>query len=164
MNAIALTLGELHRGEENLERALRAAAERHGSEVEVHHVALDLARWSREHSDRLAALGPQYGTDGDGTTGTTGPTAGEAGAGVAGGGSDPPDLPDGLVLLRDLGRLHLAAVWNSLHWEMLAQAAQATRDQRLLEACTACHPQTIRQMKWANTMIKNLSPQVLSSL
>ncbi|MEU6863871.1 hypothetical protein ABZ924_11440 [Streptomyces sp. NPDC046876] len=155
MNAIAVTLRELHRGEQELDRALRAAAERHGAEVEVRHVALDLARWSREHSDRLAALGPRYGTDSDATTastGATGPTVG-----------DPPDLPDGLVLLRDLGRLHLAAVWNSLHWEMLAQAAQATRDQRLLEVCTACHPQTIRQMKWANTMIKTLSPQVLSS-
>jgi hypothetical protein len=47
---------------------------------------------------------------------------------------------------------------------MLAQAAQATRDDELLALASACHPQTLRQMRWTNTMIKNLSPQVLSSL
>jgi hypothetical protein len=46
---------------------------------------------------------------------------------------------------------------------MLAQAAQATRDERLLGLATACHPQTLRQMRWTNTMIKELSPQLLTS-
>lgn len=78
--------------------------------------------------------------------------------------------PEGLVLLRDLRALHLAATENSLHWEMLAQTAQtaqtaqATRDERLLELASACHPQTLRQMRWTNTLIKQLSPQVLTSL
>ncbi|GAA2273106.1 hypothetical protein GCM10010415_45240 [Streptomyces atrovirens] len=46
---------------------------------------------------------------------------------------------------------------------MLAQAAQATRDQELLELVSSCHPQTLRQMRWTNTMIKVLSPQLLVS-
>jgi hypothetical protein len=66
--------------------------------------------------------------------------------------------------LRDLRDLHLAAAQNSLYWEMLAQAAQATRDDGLLDLSSACHPQTLRQMRWTNTMIKIVSPQVLSSL
>lgn len=33
--------------------------------------------------------------------------------------------------------LHLAATENSLHWEMLAQTSQATRDERLLELASA---------------------------
>jgi hypothetical protein len=73
--------------------------------------------------------------------------------------------PDpGLLLLRDLREVHLAAAHNSLHWEMLAQVAQASKDTRLLALASSCHPQTLRQMRWTNTMIKDLSPQVLTSL
>lgn len=46
---------------------------------------------------------------------------------------------------------------------MLAQAAQATKDDKLLALASACHPQTLRQLRWTNTMIKNLSPQALTS-
>ena len=34
----------------------------------------------------------------------------------------------------------------------------------LLALASSCHPQTLRQIRWANTMIKTLSPQVLSNL
>lgn len=47
---------------------------------------------------------------------------------------------------------------------MLAQAAQATRDERLLSLVSACHPQTLRQLRWSNTLVKQLSPQLLTSL
>ncbi|MFI5966212.1 hypothetical protein ACIA8J_29120 [Streptomyces asoensis] len=70
----------------------------------------------------------------------------------------------GLLLLRDLRDLHLAATENSLYWEMLAQAAQAGRDDALLALASSCHPQTLRQLRWSNTMIKTLSPQILTSL
>ncbi|TQJ75318.1 hypothetical protein [Streptomyces sp. SLBN-31] len=69
----------------------------------------------------------------------------------------------GLLLLHDLRRLHLAAAGNSLDWEMLAQAAQATGADDLLALATACHPQTLRQMRWTNTLIKTHSPQLLAS-
>jgi hypothetical protein len=45
---------------------------------------------------------------------------------------------------------------------MLAQAAQATRDERLLAQVTDCHPQTLRQLRWTKTMIKALALQLLS--
>jgi hypothetical protein len=47
--------------------------------------------------------------------------------------------------------------------EMLAQVAQATKDERLLGLATDCHPETLRQVHWTNTMLKELSPQLLSS-
>ncbi|MER6853887.1 hypothetical protein AB0A81_35965 [Streptomyces flaveolus] len=34
----------------------------------------------------------------------------------------------------------------------------------LLDVVSACHPRTLRQMGWTNTMIKNLSPQILPTL
>ncbi|WP_217242162.1 hypothetical protein [Streptomyces sp. AC555_RSS877] len=46
---------------------------------------------------------------------------------------------------------------------MLAQVAQATSDDRLLGLAGSCHPRTLRQMRWTNTMIKELSPQLLAS-
>nr|WP_167308162.1 hypothetical protein [Streptomyces tendae] len=158
-----MTLRTLHRGERRLAHELVAVGERHATEHEVHHVATDLALWSREHVRRLAEtaaergvkLGepPEHSTDGD--FATLRKKASEA----------VVHRPEpGLLLLRDLRELHVAAAENSLHWEMLAQAAQASKDCGLLALASSCHPQTLRQMRWTNTMIKNLSPQILTSL
>ncbi|MEV5758445.1 hypothetical protein AB0L61_17010 [Streptomyces tendae] len=163
MNGINLTLRTLHRGERRLAYELVAVGERHATEHEVHHVAADLARWSREHVRLLAETAAERGVklgepsehSTDGVFATLRKKASEA----------VVRRPEpGLLLLRDLRELHVAAAENSLHWEMLAQAAQASRDSGLLALASSCHPQTLRQMRWTNTMIKNLSPQILTSL
>ncbi|CAL9353391.1 hypothetical protein [Streptomyces sp. enrichment culture] len=163
MNGVNLTLRTLHRGERRLAHELVTVAERHTTEHEVHHVATDLARWSREHVRRLAQTAAERGVrlgeapepSSDGVFATLREKASEA----------VVHRPEpGLLLLRDLRELHVAAAENSLHWEMLAQAAQASRDSGLLALASSCHPQTLRQMRWTNTMIKNLSPQILTSL
>ncbi|MEU0941478.1 hypothetical protein ABZ379_01595 [Streptomyces canus] len=123
-------------------------SERHAEEHEVHHVARDLAAWSREHAERLAEHAAAEGVRLDDDL--PAPPTGEG--------------PRWLLLLRDLRALHLAVTENSLHWGMLAQTAQATRDERLLELASACHPQTLRRMRWTGTLIKQLSPQALTSL
>ncbi|WP_327720991.1 hypothetical protein OG381_40785 [Streptomyces sp. NBC_00490] len=162
MNGIAHTLRALHDGERALERDLRATAERHRTDHEVHHVASDLARWSRRHSALLAETGRHYGLDLDGPKDDPSPGAlaalREKAADALG---RRPGA--GLLLLQDLCDLHLAASRNSLHWEMLAQAAQVTRDERLLDLAGDCHPRTLRQMRWTNTLIEELSPQLLTS-
>ncbi|MEU9170363.1 hypothetical protein AB0D34_21580 [Streptomyces sp. NPDC048420] len=147
-DGIALVLRTLHHGERQLAGDLVAVAERHAEEHEVHHLATDLADWSREHAERLADLAADEGLHLDDDT----PEA------------TPATAPEGLLLLHDLRALHLAATENSLHWEMLAQAARATRDERLLSLASACHPQTLRQLRWTDTLIKQLSPQLLASL
>ncbi|MFK4101984.1 hypothetical protein ACI2L1_18295 [Streptomyces sp. NPDC019531] len=146
-DGIALVVRALHHGERQLARDLLAVAERHAEEHEVHHVATDLADWSREHAGRLADLAAGEGLSLDDAPGPA-----------------PAPAPEGPLLLHDLRALHLAAAENSLHWEMLAQAAQATRDEQLLSLASACHPQTLRQLRWTNTLIKQLSPQLLTSL
>ncbi|MFD7508147.1 hypothetical protein ACFV5N_02185 [Streptomyces sp. NPDC059853] len=163
MNGIRIALRTLHHGERHLLGDLTTLAERHRTEHEVHHVATDVATWSEEHLRRLADTAPHYDLDlagppeesSDGFLTTLREKASEA----VGRRPEP-----GLLLLRDLRDVHLAAAHNSLHWEMLAQAAQAAKDPRLLALASACHPQTLRQMRWTNTMIKNLSPQILTSL
>jgi hypothetical protein len=163
MNGIALTLRTLHHGERDLEKELLAVAERHRTDHEVYHVATNVARWSREHCARLAEVGQHYDVDLSGPAQHPSPgplaTMREKTAEAIGRRPEP-----GLLLLHDLRDLYLAASSNSLHWEMLAQAAQARKDRRLIDLAAACHPQTLRQIRWANTMIKNLSPQVLTSL
>ncbi|MFK4064242.1 hypothetical protein [Streptomyces sp. NPDC029674] len=154
MNGIALTLRALHHGEKHLAGELLAVADRHRDEHEVHHVATDLAGWSQEHAGLLAGTAYNRGLD----LGAV-PVPVPVPEGAAGTEAEP-----GLLLLRDLRALHLAGVENSLHWEMLAQAAQATKDEALLALASRCHPQTLRQMRWTNTMIKVISPQVLTSL
>ncbi|WP_406005129.1 hypothetical protein OG440_02340 [Streptomyces sp. NBC_00637] len=163
MNGVDLTLQALHHGEQHLVKELTTVAERHRTDHEVHHVATDLAAWSREHVQRVSDAGRDRGlhlgdAPKDHTRGLL-PALRERAAETLGHRPEPA-----LVLLHDLRDLHLAATQNSLHWEMLAQAAQATRNDALLSLASACHPQTLRQMRWTNTMIKVLSPQALSSL
>jgi hypothetical protein len=163
VNGISHTLKALHRGETSLAGQLLAAADRHHTDHEFHHLATDLARWSRRHADLLADAGEHHGLRLRGSVTRPRPgvltTLREKTAEAVGRRTAP-----GLLLLGDLRGLYLAASANSLCWEMLAQAAQAAKDDSLLDLATTCHPQTLRQIRWANTMIKNLSPQILTSL
>ncbi len=49
----------------------------------------------------------------------------------------------------------------SLDWELLAQAAQGARKRELLELAERCHPDTLRQMRWANAKLKESATQAL---
>jgi hypothetical protein len=159
---VTAVLRALDVGERSLERELTTVAERHRTDHDIHHVATDLARWSHEHVARLAEYGKGRGLDlpGPGSP-SPGPLAAlrEKTAEALGRRPEP-----GLLLLHDLRDLHLTAARNSLYWEMLAQAAQAQRDGELFALTSACHPQTLRQMRWTNTMIKEQAPQVLSAV
>jgi hypothetical protein len=163
VNGTAVTLRALYHGESHLTEKLRKTAERHASEHEIHHIATDLAQWSSQHRALLEQTAEHYGLDLTETRDH--PFAGVSTTvrqkiAEAIGRRPEPALP----LLHDLHDLYLAASSNSLYWEMLAQLAQATHDRRLLRLATDCHPQTLRQIRWANTMIKTLSPQALTSL
>ncbi|MDX3234124.1 hypothetical protein PV392_00185 [Streptomyces sp. ME03-5709C] len=162
MNGVRDLLRVLHSGEEHLAKEFATVADRHRTDHEVHHVAMDLAGWSREHTRWLADAAQAYDLDldpsGEPRNGLL-PELGRKTAEVVGRRPEPA-----LLLLRDLRDLHLAAAGNSLYWEMVAQAGQATRQEALLDLAARCHPRTLRQMRWTNTMIKTLSPQALTSL
>jgi hypothetical protein len=162
MNAIGTVLRDLHHGEDQLADELHTASDRHSTEHEIYHVARDLEGWSREHVRRLADIADYYGQNLMRTPHEPAHLPADIkdkAAEVVGRRPEP-----GLLVLRDLRTLYLMASENSLHWEMLAQAAQARRDSDLLDLVTACHPQTLRQIRWVNTLIKSMSPQILTSL
>jgi hypothetical protein len=162
MSKLPLVLRELHRSETSLGRTLLAVADRHHVEHEVFHLARDLARWPREHVRRLADVGHDHGLTLDPEPRWTVP---DRVAAVLRRGSDALGRrPEpGLLLLADLRRLHRKAAGVSLDWELLAQAAQGMKQQRLLELAQSCHPETLRIMQWSNAHLKVMSPQIIAS-
>lgn len=65
--------------------------------------------------------------------------------------------------LQDGGRPRSGAWRPATDREMLAQAAQGIQHLHLLALAQRCHPDTLRQMKWANAAIKENSTQLLVS-
>ena len=158
---IGLVLKELHRSENELVHALLHVSERHKVDHEVYYLARDLAGWSKEHLRELAAIAKDYGQDLDpepaDATGL-GRKLREKGSELLG-----REKEAGLLLLEDLREIYLKASGVSLDWEMLAQAAQGIKHTDLLEVTKRCHPETLRQAKWANAKLKESSTQVLIS-
>ncbi|GBE66763.1 hypothetical protein MFM001_32250 [Mycobacterium sp. MFM001] len=157
---IKLALCELHRSERKLAHRLNVMAARHRSDQDIFHLAHDLAEWSQNHLEELATHGRHYGLRLSAEP-RTGALTGFLQSRLSGLLRKRPE--PGLMLLADLRRIHRMAAATSVEWELLGQAAQATKDEELLTLTKRCHPETLRQMRWANGMLKELSPQVLTS-
>jgi hypothetical protein len=156
---VGAAIADLHDRESSLASALRALSDQHKADHEVFHVARDLAAWSSEHVRRLAEVGTDYGVDLDAEGERDGTLVGrikQKGAELASRRPEP-----GLLLLVQLREVHLDAAAVSLDWEVLAQAAQAMKDAELLSAAQDCHPETLRQLRWANAKVKELSVQAM---
>jgi hypothetical protein len=158
---LGLAIRELHRSENALAADLIELSDRHKADHAIHHVARDLSRWSQDHVGELARVGKRYGVDVDeearSSSGVVSALRQKAGE-LLGGRPEP-----GVLLLADLRHLHRVAAGVSMDWELLGQGAQAAKDADLLDLTKRCHPQTLRQMRWANAMLKEISPQVLMS-
>ena len=158
---LGLVLRELHRSENHLALDLLRISERHQVDHEIYHVARDIAAWSQRHVRDIAAVAADYGTDLDaepqGELGLARAVR-EKGSELVGRASTP-----GLLLLRDLRSIYLDAAGVSVDWEMLAQAAQGIQHTDVLTLAKQCHPETLRQMRWANAKLKESSTQVLIS-
>jgi hypothetical protein len=158
-NKVGMSIRELHRAENDLAGELLQVSDRHRADHEIFYLGRDLARWSREHVRELARIGKDYGVDLDPDP------EGDAelveklrqkGAELLGRHHDPA-----LLLLADLRRIHRMAAGVSLDWEVLAQTAQALKDRKLLGLSQDCHPQTLRQLRWANAQVKEQSAQIM---
>ena len=159
MSKVPLVLRELHRAETGLARDLLALADRHRAEADVFHVARDIAVWSQIHVRRLAAAGVDHGVRLNAEPRWALPRAPIR---TVARGLRRRRAP-GLLLLADLRHVHRLATGVSLDWELLAQAAQGMKDRPLLELAQDCHPQTLRQMRWANAQLKQNATQVIAS-
>ncbi|MGX5653631.1 hypothetical protein ACWKWC_02520 [Geodermatophilus nigrescens] len=158
---LGLAIQELHRSEHHLARALLSASDRHKADHEVFHVARDIAGWSQRHVTELSRIGRHFDLDldpePDGEPGLL-ERVQQATADLLGRRPEP-----GLLLLADLRHVHRVAAGVSLDWELLAQAAQGARQRKLLELAERCHPDTLRQMRWANAKLKESATQALTA-
>lgn len=158
---LGLAIEELHRSENHLAQALLSVSDRHKADHEVFHVARDIARWSQRHVTELARIGSDYGLDldprPDSEPGLL-ERIQQATSDLIGRRPEP-----GLLLLADLRHVHREAAGVSLDWELVAQAAQGARRKDLLELAQRCHPDTLRQMRWANGKLKESATQALVS-
>lgn len=146
---IAMLLTELHRHEHDLVRELLELSDRHRAIHEIHHVARDLARWSAEHVEVLAEVGPDHGAELDARAPTDATSRDSASS--------------SMELLSDLRSAYMNAAGISVQWVMLGQAADALHLDDLQSAVSRCHPGTLRQMRWAATSLKQQSTQILVS-
>jgi hypothetical protein len=158
-NKVGAAIEELHRSENDLAGALLNLSDLQKGDHEIFYVARDIAGWSQQHVRRLAEVGRDYGLELDPEPEdetTLLERLKQKGSELTGRLHEPA-----LLLLADLRHLHRTAAGVSLDWEVLAQTAQALKNTELLSTAQHCHPQTLRQMRWANAKVKETAAQIM---
>jgi hypothetical protein len=160
---IARVLKALRDAEEEMGDELLAVAERHAAEHEIHHGARTLARQCASRATRVAELGAPYGAELDPVDAEADPWQ-RLMAGMRREMSEAlgRQRASGLLLLRDLRRLHLKAMEVDFYWILTGQVAQAVRDHDLLAGCLEMHEDATTAAKWILTQVKVLSPAILT--
>ena len=159
---IGRSLAILHEAQTDLADELRKVADRHASEHDVYHVCHTLAKLCDAIGHRLEPVAERYGKevpdeDPDGAwPRILGAVRSSTGAIAA------RSSKSGLLLLRDLRELYLAAQECLIDWTMVSQAAKATRDQDLISLAEDGQSETARIIEWAKTRIKVAAPQALA--
>jgi hypothetical protein len=158
-NKIGAAIEELHRSENDLATSLLDLSDQQKAEHEIFYVARDIAAWSQEHVVGLARVGTSYGLELDPEPEEPSSVLArvkQKGSEALGRFHEPS-----LLLLGGLRHVHRVAAGVSRDWEVLAQTAQAMKDRELLDLVQDSHPQTLRQLRWANAKVKEVSAQVM---
>lgn len=156
---IDIAIEELHRSENELAARLHHIGDRHRADHDVFHMAHQLATWSERHIAELAKAGRRHGLSLDEQP--SDPThvlrsVREAASSALSHRKEP-----GLLLLADMRELYGLASTTSLDWEVLSQAAHATRERELLATAEFCMQQSRRQEQWAEAVVKETAAQAL---
>jgi hypothetical protein len=158
---IGLALRELHRAENDLAHELLQISDRHKVDHDIFYLGQDLARWSQRHVREVAEIAQNYGEkldpEPEGESTVVAKVL-DRSSELMGRAKAP-----GLLLLRDLREVYMKAAGVSVDWELIAQAAQGVKDTELLDLAGRCHPENLRQMRWANSKLKESATQILVS-
>jgi hypothetical protein len=162
MNKVGMALKELYRAEEELADEYVKVGERLAAEHDVWYGCKRFAEQCHTHADAIRPFAAVHEeqlppaddeTVGETTTAALRHTLAEAL------GRRPES---GLLLLRSLRQLYLQAQEVSFHWIIAGQLAQATRDHELLTLVDELHRETLTQIKWLKSQVKQASPQALA--
>ena len=146
---VGLYLQMVKTTEQELEKALKAVADRHQQEPDLEEICTILSSWSQAKARSTDRFIHKYGRERD---------------------REPQQLYSdifqgprrgGLALLRDLHDLWLMTTEAQIAWTLLAQAAQALRDKDFVQTCEHNKEQTHRQTSWLETRSKQAAPQTL---
>jgi len=146
---LATYLGLLHTSLRTLADAFREVAKGHGDEPDVQHTCTVLASRIDEQASALGPIVERYGEHSE---------------------PEPERLhaaelkktrTGGVGLLRDLQDLYALASFTDITWTVVGQAAQALRDEELIDVVSTCEQDTARQLAWLKTRIKQSAPQAL---
>jgi hypothetical protein len=142
-------LGLVHRSELMLAKSFREVAQAHGDEPDIQVLCEKLARQCDQHVAKLAPFVDRYGEEAP---------------------EEPERLHNDLFggtrgsamgLLRDLHDLYLMASEVDISWMVIGQAAQGVRDKALFETVRSSEADTVRQLQWLRTRMKQAAPQAL---
>jgi hypothetical protein len=162
VNKVGLALKELYRAEEELADEYVKVGERLAAEHDVWYDCKRFAEQCHSHADAIRPFAAMHEEElppvADETVGET-TTAGLRHKVSEALGRRPES---GLLLLRSLRQLYLQAQEVSFDWIVAGQLAQATRDQELLAVVDELHRETLTQIKWLKTQVKQASPQALA--
>lgn len=161
MNKVGMALKELYRAEEELADEYVKVGERLAAEHDVWYDCKRFAEQCHAHADAIRPFASAHEEDL--------PPADDATVGETTTAALRHKLPEalgrrpesGLLLLRSLRQLYLQAQEVSFHWIVAGQLAQATRDHELLAVVDELHRETLTQIKWLKTQVKQSSPQAL---
>jgi hypothetical protein len=161
MNKIGMALKELYRAEEELADEYVKVGERLAAEHDVWYDCQRFAEQCHTHADAIRPFASEHEeelppADGDTVGETTTAALRHKLSELLG---RRPE--SGLLLLYSLRQLYLQAQEVSFHWIVAGQLAQATRDQELLTVVDDLHRETLTQIKWLKTQVKQSSPQAL---
>jgi hypothetical protein len=161
MNKIGAALKELYRAEEELADEYVKVGERLAAEHDVWYDCQRFAEQCHTHAEAIRPFASEHEeelppADGDTVGETTTAALRHKLSELLG---RRPE--SGLLLLYSLRQLYLQAQEVSFHWIVAGQLAQATRDQELLTVVDELHRETLTQIKWLKTQVKQSSPQAL---
>ncbi|KUL36889.1 hypothetical protein ADL22_23640 [Streptomyces sp. NRRL F-4489] len=162
MTHTGVVLRQLHDAETELAKTYRSVAERQSADPGTHYPALTLAEQCDRHAERIRAWGERFGVRLHAPTAAAEPLAAVRDALKHTAAEVRGDRPSpGIALLHDLCLLHEKAQAAGIQWVVLGQVAQALRDRELLDQGTACHDETLTQIKWITTRVKEAAPQAV---
>jgi hypothetical protein len=161
VNKIGLALRELYQAEEDLADEFVKVGERLAVEHEVYYACKRFAQQCHLHAETLRGFAGRYDEQlppsDDAEVGET--TTAALRHRLAELLGRRPE--SGLLLLRSLRQLYLQAQEVSFHWMLAGQIAQATRNRELLGVVDRLHRETLTQIKWLKSQVKEASPQAL---
>lgn len=158
---LGVALRELHRSEDQLAEKLLRVSDRHKADHDIFYLGKELATWSQEHVRGLAEAAGRYDVELDAEPKGESDLAARVRGRISDAVGREPEAS--MLLLVDMREIYTHASGVSVDWELVAQAAQGIRDTDLLALTKRCHPETLRQLRWANAKLKESATQILVS-